>query len=250
LIASALTTAQAWETDTPPTGVVKPAIPAVKLHPRLTDTTTSFWRGPAVSHRAWELSFTVQLVESSEVKGSRMQLSVWYSSMKGSSSVSASEDHFERDSGGIPVGATDAFRGANIMIEGGGGINVNRTKVSIKVVEEGLGVVDAACTHYYARDWLAVRLRYGDDRALRLYLRNNNTKEWSHCSMLEEVDLPKGWYVGLSSPGQVVNGDELRMRDLEVQQLEFPTRLQEVAPVEFSRYASAVGAYMALPIQI
>ena len=66
--------------------------------------------------------------------------------------------------------------------------------------------------------------------------------------MIEEVSLPKGWYVGLSSPGQVVSGDELRLRDLQVTPMEFPTRLQEVAPIDFSRYAAAVGAYMALDL--
>ena len=124
---------------------------------------------------------------------------------------------------------------------GGGGINVNRTKVNMKVVED-VATVDASCTHYYAREWLAVRLAYGEDRTLRLFLRNNNTREWSHCAMLEEVDLPPGYFVGLSSPGQVVSGDELRIENLQVSPLSFPTRTQEVSPMDFSQYASVVGA--------
>ena len=34
-------------------------------------------------------------------------------------------------------------------------------QVNMKVVED-FGTVEASCTHYYAREWLAVRLAYGE----------------------------------------------------------------------------------------
>jgi len=108
VVASAIGTANAREmVNTNQAAASKNSSTRVEklLHPRLTDTRTSFWRDTPVPYRAWDLSFTASLVESSEVKGSRMQLSVWYSSMKGSVIFyddSHDRDHFERDSGNEP----------------------------------------------------------------------------------------------------------------------------------------------------